>query len=108
MNQIPSCVRCSRVEIVKIGVMEKCCDEENVDHFENRELEEEARKNEIEDCGTIQSRAKPQRILRCSKKQCCVKGCEKTHFWQKKWKICTKCNKNFCPTHAYLLHHHKC
>ena len=41
-------------------------------------------------------------------KKCCVKGCEESHFWSKKWKFCPKCKKNFCPSHAKKLQHHKC
>ena len=78
------------------------------DFLEDDEQEEEASESEICDSSTTQPRAKRQRIMRCSKKTCCAKGCEKSHFWSKKWKICTKCHKNFCPTHVHLLRHHKC
>ena len=95
-------------EIEKNGDSEKCHDEEIEDRDEDDEQEQEARRNEEDDGSTIQLRAKRQRRMRCSKKACCAKGCKKTHFWSKKWKNCTKCNKNFCPTHAFLLQHHKC
>ena len=48
------------------------------------------------------------RISPSCPKRCCAKGCQKTHFWSKKWVFCRKCNKNYCPTHSHLLEHHKC
>ena len=52
--------------------------------------------------------AKRRRISSTDRKTCCVKGCQKSHFWSKKWVVCPKCKKNFCPLHAKKLQRHKC
>ena len=50
-------------------------------------------------------RAKPMHVDR---KTCASEGCQKTHFWSKKWFFCQKCNKNFCEEHKDELYHHQC
>jgi len=52
----------------------------------------------------------PKRMRKSSidRKTCSARGCQKSHFWSKKWVMCPKCKKNFCPKHAEKLHHHKC
>ena len=52
--------------------------------------------------------AKRVRLLSTERKTCSARGCQKSHFWSKKWVACPKCKKNFCPTHADKLQHHKC
>ena len=97
----------ARVEIVKKGCGKKGTDEEFLDSLENEGEEEE------EEIGTDRSNPleppqKRQRKTRCCEKPCCVEGCQKTHFWSKKWAVCSKCKRNFCPMHAHLIHQHKC
>jgi len=40
------------VEIIKNVVMEKCCDEDFEDHYEDDEQKEEARGTKIDNCST--------------------------------------------------------
>ena len=56
----------------------------------------------------VESPTKHSHILTCGKERCCAKGCQKTRFWSKKWVFCSKCKKNYCPSHAHLLHKHMC
>jgi len=56
----------------------------------------------------IEPPKKRRRVTKKRSKTCGAKGCQKTHFWSKKWVFCPKCKINFCPLHAYLMHTHKC
>ena len=56
----------------------------------------------------FQPPAKRPRKPSCKRKTCCIKGCEKSHIRSKKWAVCSKCNKNFCPKHAEMFRRHKC
>ena len=51
-----------------------------------------------------------KRVRKCStvRKTCAARGCHNSHFWSKKWVVCPKCKKNFCPKHAEKMHDHKC
>ena len=51
---------------------------------------------------------KRAKLMRVDRKTCASKGCQKTHFWSKKWVFCQKCKKNFCEEHKDELYHHQC
>jgi len=51
---------------------------------------------------------KRSRLMHVDRKTCASKGCQKTHFWSKKWVSCPKCKKNFCEEHKDELYHHHC
>ena len=51
---------------------------------------------------------KSSRLMHVERKTCASKGCQKTHFWSKKWVFCPKCKKNFCEEHKDELRHHHC
>ena len=57
---------------------------------------------------SIESPAKRMRKMSLEPKQCSATGCQKTHFWSKKWHFCLKCKKNFCPIHEEAFRQHKC
>ena len=72
-------------------------------------VEESSDSREKKSKGTsVEPPQKRARVVSASRKMCCVKGCKKGHFWSKKWKICPKCNKNFCPSHLKNMRRHKC
>ena len=52
--------------------------------------------------------AKRMRKTSMEVKRCSATGCQKTHFWSKKWNFCPNCNKNFCSSHADAFYQHKC
>ena len=56
----------------------------------------------------IEPPAKRKHTLTTACKRCGAKGCQKTHFWSKKWISCPKCKINFCPLHAHLMRNHTC
>ena len=40
--------------------------------------------------------------------RCCVEGCGKKVICTKNWTKCSKCQKDFCPSHAKLFRNHVC
>jgi len=52
--------------------------------------------------------AKRAKVMQVKPKTCSSKGCQKRHFFSKKWVFCPKSKKNFCEQHKHLLHNHKC
>ena len=56
----------------------------------------------------MQPPTKRKRTPTTERKTCSARGCQKSHFWSKKWVECPKCKKNFCPSHAKKLQRHKC
>ena len=52
--------------------------------------------------------AKRTKNMQVERKTCASIGCQKSHFWSKKWVSCPKCYKNFCEIHKDEIHHHKC
>ncbi len=101
LHQILSGKRRARIEIEKKGVSEKCRDEEIEDHDEDDEQEQEARGTEEDDSSTTQPRAKRQQRMRCNKKACSAKGCQKTHFFgQRNGKFA----QSVIKTSALLMH----
>ena len=93
MRRILRSMKHVSVEVVQKGDEVMCSDEENEDSDEDGEQEGRARRRRKSKGITNQPPTKRRRILRSSKKTCCAKGCKKTHFWSKKWKICSKCKK---------------
>lgn len=81
-------------------------DDENLvqDDVEESPVSESARNEDM----SLQPPTKRRRKTPGNLKVCCVKGCKETHFWSKKWSFCPRCKKNFCPSHASKLQHHKC
>ena len=57
---------------------------------------------------SVEPPQKRARVVSACRKMCSVKGCQKGHFRSKKWKICPKCKKNFCPSHLKNMRRHKC
>jgi len=107
-HQMMSNVESVSVEIVQ-EEKEKCSpEEESENSFEYEEQEGDASEDASSMSIGVEPPAKRQRVISCSRKSCCIKGCENTHFWSKKWKSCPKCKKNFCPSHLHCMHNHTC
>ena len=63
---------------------------------------------ENSDSMPVEPPAKRVRTPSGERKICCARGCQKSHFWSKKWVMCPKHKKKFCSSHANMLQHHKC
>ena len=57
---------------------------------------------------STESPKKRTKIMQMERKTCAAAGCQKSHFWSKKWVSCEKCKKSFCEEHQELIHHHDC
>jgi len=107
-RQLLCSMKRARVEIVQKTVEKEGSDEESLDFLEDEDQEEGEHEIGINNDSPLERPAKRQRIMRCCGKPCCAEGCQKTRFWSKKWVTCPKCERNFCPSHAHLIHQHKC
>ena len=96
------------VEIVRKEDEKKGSDEEFLDSLEYDEQEEGEDGIGTDNDIPLEPPKKRQRKMHCCEKPCTVEGCQKTHFWSKKWAECSKCKRNFCPAHAHLIHQHRC
>jgi len=106
--QLLSSVKCATMSPVK-GVKKKRPPTGNVedriqDDGENSSTSAPAKKTGRPlKYGISRERKLPKKL-----KKCCVRGCEETHFWTKKWNFCKNCKKSFCPSHINIFYHHKC
>ena len=93
---------------LKTAEKRKCRDEDDAEDLqEEDESYSVSRPRRARDILT-QPPAKRTRQMSATVKKCCAEGCQKTHFRSKKWKVCPKCQANFCPSHISMLDHHKC
>ena len=83
-------------------------DEEESEDNEDEADEHASPLQSSTDLMSFQPPAKRPRRPSANRKKCCIKWCEKSHIRSKKWAVCPKCNKNFCPKHAQMLSRHKC
>ncbi len=96
------------VEIVQKKSEKEGSDEDFLDFLENEEQEEGEDEIVTNNDSPQEPPQKRRRKMHCCEKPCCAKGCQNKHFWSKKWAVCSKCKRNFCPTHAHLIHQHQC
>ena len=83
-------------------------EEESGNTSEYEEQEEDASEDASGESIACEPHAKRPHVISRSRKSCCIKGCENTHLWSKKWKSCPKCKKNFCPSHVHYMYNHRC
>jgi len=107
-HHMMSNVKSVSIEIVQEEEEKKSPDEESEKSFDYEEQEEDASEDTSSVSIAVEPRVKRQWIVSCNRKPCCIKGCQNTHFWSKKWKSCRKCKKNFCPSHIHCMHYHRC
>jgi len=98
----------ARVEIVRKNVGKNGSDEDFLDFLQNDNEEEEEEDPGTDSDSPLEPPPKRRRKLQCCEKKCSATGCQKNHFRSKKWAVCPKCERNFCPLHAHLIHQHRC
>ena len=82
-------------------------EEDDVSMVDDGDEGESSSSEDIEDT-SMEPPAKRPRTSSTKRKTCCARGCRKSHIRSKKWLVCPKCKKNFCPFHAALFQNHKC
>ena len=83
-HQMMSNMKSVSVDVVQEVEEKSSSDKESEESFENEEQEESESEDESSTDIAPEPPAKRQRIISCSRKSCCIKGCENTHFWSKK------------------------
>ena len=95
-----SSVKCATISSPKMvgkGQKRRRPEEEAEDHLQD-EVEESSVSESAKNMDIpLQPPAKRRRKKPRNLKKCCVKGCDETHFWSKKWGCCPKCKKKLLP-----------
>ena len=83
-------------------------DDDDSDNMVDDDEQDASQSNAASEDMQCQPPAKRLRRPSGNHKTCDARGCQKSHVRSKKWVECPKCKRNFCPTPAEKLVHHKC